>query len=203
MSPPGFWTVSNLSVEIANLAADLLRRVVEFVDTESLVLRLLRFLPSIEGVEVAAVKAIRLVKGGSRGGFARMRGGVAQILPRPRHDLCEVGVAISRVPRVGTVLGRHWWRYRITSDLGEKLASKLSRNGSAPGVVEHAHPDAIRRAGPVYAASEQHGSGAYVVGSHFTNDVVRAVEKLHSVLHGRPRAEEEEVPRLIMIWPRR
>ena len=38
--------------------------------------------------------------------------------------------------------------------LGEKLAPEVSRNGSAPIVVEHAHRDAVRQAGPVYAALE-------------------------------------------------
>ena len=83
------------------------------------------------------------------------------------------------------VLSRRWRRYRISSDLGEKLAPEVSANGSAPVAVEHAHPDAVRRAGSVYAAPEQHGSGAPVIRPHFMNDVVGAVEKLHSVLHGR------------------
>ncbi len=78
-----------------------------------------------------------------------------------------------------------------SSDLAEELAPKVSRNGSAPVVVEHAHPDAVRGAGPVYAAPEQHGSGTSVVGSHFTNDVVHAVEKLHPVLHRSPHRVKE------------
>ena len=72
------------------------------------------------------------------------------------------------------------------SSLGEKFAPKASRNGSAPVGIEHAHPDAVRRTGPVYAALEQHGSGASAVGPHFTNDIVRTVEKLHPVLHRSP-----------------
>ncbi len=60
----------------------------------------------------------------------------------------------------------------LSVDLGEKLAPEMSLRGSAPMPVEHAHPDAVGRACPVYAAVEQHGSGASGVGPHFTNDVV-------------------------------